>query len=165
MRLSALRSSVSQDLLYKVAYDEAVRALSEQQGVIDSLRARAGLLLSTAAVTTSFLGPQALHGGSLSFFSWLALTGFVGVATASLAILWPRRWEVGPDPREVIDVYVGDVEPVPAEELYRELSLLVHESYLGNREGLERLVVFFQIASGLLTVEVALWIIAIILVL
>jgi hypothetical protein len=153
---------VSNDLLYKVAYDEAVRALSEQQAVIDSLRARAGLLLSTAAVTTSFLGPQALHGGSLSLFSSLALTGFVSVAIASLAILWPHRWEVGADPREVIDACMRLVEPVPAEDLYRELSLLVRESYLENREGLERLVVFFQIASGLLTVEVALWIVAII---
>jgi hypothetical protein len=156
---------VAKELLYKVAYDEAVRALSEQQGVIDSLRARAGLLLSTAAVTTSFLGPQALHGGSLNLFSWLALTGFVGVATASLAILWPRRWEVGADPREVIDACMGLEEPVPAEELYRELSLLVHGSYLENREGLERLMVFFQIASSLLTVEVVLWVVAIILVL
>lgn len=155
---------MSTELLYKVAYDEAVRALSEQQGVIDSLRSRAGLLLSTAAVTTSFLGAQALHGGNTSLFSWLALTGFVGVAAACLAILWPRRWEVGPDPREVIDACMRLVEPVPAEDLHRELSLLVHESYLENREGLERLVVFFQLASGLLTVEVALWIIAIILV-
>ena len=156
---------MSNDLLYKVAYGEGVRSLSEQQGVIDSLRARAGLLLSTAAVTTSFLGPQALDGGSLNFFSWLALTGFVGVATASLAILWPRRWEVGADPCGVIDACMGLEDPVPAEELYRELSLLLHEGYLENREGLERLVVFFQVASGLLTAEVALWIIAIILVL
>jgi hypothetical protein len=60
---------------------------------------------------------------------------------------------------------MGLEEPVPAEELYRELSLLVHGSYLENREGLERLMVFFQIASSLLTVEVVLWVVAIILVL
>jgi hypothetical protein len=53
---------VSQDLLYKVVYDEAVRALSEQQAAIESVRSRAGLLLSAAAVTTSFLGAQALQG-------------------------------------------------------------------------------------------------------
>jgi len=52
------------DLLYRVAYDEAVRALSEQQGVIDSFRTRTGLLLSAAAITTSFLGAQALNGGN-----------------------------------------------------------------------------------------------------
>lgn len=31
-------------------------------------------------------------------------------------------------------------------------------SYVDNREGLQQLSIFFQIASGLLTVEVVLWI-------
>jgi len=79
-------------ILYKVAYDEAVRALSEQQSVVDSLRTRAGLLFSAAAITTSFLGAQALDGGDSSLVVWPAMTGFVGVALASLAILWPRQW-------------------------------------------------------------------------
>jgi hypothetical protein len=35
--------TADKDILYKVAYDEAVRALSEQQGTIDSFRTRAGL--------------------------------------------------------------------------------------------------------------------------
>jgi hypothetical protein len=88
------------DQLYKVAYDEAVRALSEQQIVIDSYRARAGLLLSTGAVTTSFLGAPALQGAGL--FSWLALAGFVAMAAALLAVLWPRKWEIATSPRDVI---------------------------------------------------------------
>lgn len=37
----------------------------------------------------------------------------------------------------------------------------MHNSYIENREGLEQLAIFFQLASGLLTVEVVLWIIAI----
>jgi hypothetical protein len=50
--------AVSKDTLYKVAYDEAVRALSEQQGVIDSFRTRAGLLFSAAAITScSYVKP------------------------------------------------------------------------------------------------------------
>ena len=106
------------DILYKVAYDEAVRALAEQQGAIESFRTRAGLLLSAAAITTSFLGAQALDGGQAD-------------------------------------------EPAPIEELHRDLSLHMHNSYLENREGLEQLSVFFQVASGLLTIEVVLWIWAI----
>jgi hypothetical protein len=35
----------------------------------------------------------------------------------------------------------------------------MHNSYVENRDGLEQLATFFQIASGLLTVEVILWII------
>lgn len=149
------------DLLYKVAYDEAVRALSEQQGVIDSFRTRTGLLLSAAAITTSFLGAQALNGGNLGFTAWLALLGFTGVAAISLAILWPRRWEFTANPRDVIQIYIEAKDPVAIEELHRDLSLHMHNSYTENRAGLEQLAIFFQIACSLLTVEVVLWIIAI----
>jgi hypothetical protein len=82
--------SADKDILYRVAYDEAVRALSEQQVVIDSFRNRAGLLLSSTAVTTSFLGAQFLDGGSLTATTWAALAAFVGVAISSLAMLWPQ---------------------------------------------------------------------------
>jgi hypothetical protein len=64
-------SSADKDILYRVAYDEAVRALSEQQLMIDSFRSRTGLLLSAAAITTSFLGAQALKIGDLSPPAWL----------------------------------------------------------------------------------------------
>ncbi len=149
------------DLLYKVAYDEAVRALSEQQAVIDSFRNRAGLLLSAAAVTTSFLGAQALRSGDLSLFSGLALMSFVGVAAASLAILWPQRWELTANPREVISAHVDSPVAAPVEDLHRELSALMSASFLENRKGLRKLVVYFQVASVLLIAEVALWISAI----
>lgn len=88
--------------LYKVAYDEAARALSEQLTLIDSFRTRAGLLLSAAAITTSFLSARALAAGSLSFASGAALTSFVAVAVVSLAILWPRVWELSANPAELI---------------------------------------------------------------
>jgi hypothetical protein len=153
--------TADKNILYKVAYDEAVRALSEQQGVIDSFRTRAGLLLSAAAITTSFLGAQALDNGNANAVAWLAMVGFVGVAVMALAILWPREWEFTANPRDVIQTYIEAPEPAPIDELHRDLSLHMHNSYTENREGLEQLAIFFQIASALLTVEVLLWIIAI----
>ena len=51
------------DAAYELAYDEAVAAVSTQQAVIDAFRSRAGLLLSGAAIATSFLGGQALRSG------------------------------------------------------------------------------------------------------
>ena len=152
---------MSKELLYEVAYDEAVRALSEQQAAIDSFRDRAGLLLSGGAVTTSFLGAQALGGGSSNPFPWLALISFVAVVATSLAILWPRNWDATVNPRDVIKGYIESAEPVSIEELHRELALHMRGSYLDNREGLRRLIVLFQVASVLLAVEVSLWIIAI----
>ena len=39
---------------YELAYREGVRALDEQRVVIDAFRTRAGLLLSAAAIATSW---------------------------------------------------------------------------------------------------------------
>jgi hypothetical protein len=146
--------------LYKVAYDEAVRALSEQQQVIDSFHARAGLLLSAAALTASFLGAEAVGGGDLNFASWAALLCFVAVAAASLAVLWPREWDLTASPRAVVDTYVESPEPASIEDLHRELSLHMHDSYLRNRVELRKLIVFLQVASVSLALEVLLWTIA-----
>lgn len=144
-----------------MAYDEAVRALTEQQTVIDSFRTRAGLVLSAAAITTSFLGAQAFEGGHSHWTVWTALATFVLVAVVSLGILWPRRWEFTANPREVIQTYIESQEPAPIEELHRDLSLHMHNSYVENRRGIEQLAAFFQIACGLLAAEVVLWIVAI----
>jgi hypothetical protein len=152
---------VSADLLYKVAYDEAVRALSEQQAAIDSLHARAGFLFSATAITTSFLGAEALGRGDLNFASWSALFCFIAVAASSLAVLWPRELYVMAKPRDVIETYAGSAEPAPIEGLHRELSLHMHDSYVENSKGLRKLVVFLQVASVSLAFEVVLWIIAI----
>ena len=152
---------MGKELLYKVAYEEAVRALSEQREMIDGLRSRAGLLFSAAAVTTSFLGAQALQGGGLGLFCWLALAGFAGVAMAMLAILWPRQWEFTANPLEVIGFYIASTSPAPLEELHRELVIQMEAGYLQNSSGLEKLVVYFQVANVLLVVEVMLWMIAI----
>ena len=61
----------------------------------------------------------------------------------------------------MIQTYIEAEEPAPIDELHRDLSLHMHNSYVENRHGLEQLAVFFQIASGLVTVEVILWIVAI----
>lgn len=149
------------DALYKVAYDEAVRALSEQQAVVDSLRSRAGVVFSAAAITTSFLGARALHGSDWSPFSWLALVAFVGVAAAFLAVLWPRQWEYAADPHVVIGALIESSETVAMEDLHRELSFQMRRSYLKNCEEQEKLIVFFQIFNVLFALELVLWIAAI----
>lgn len=149
------------DALYKVPYDEAVRALSEQQAAIESLRGRAGLLLSAAAVTTSFLGAQVLQSHRPGLCAWCALLGFVAVAAASLAILWPRKWESTANPIDVLARSIDSADRLQVDDLHLELSLHMHESYLVNRQGLKQLAAFFQASSALLTVEVVLWVVAI----
>jgi hypothetical protein len=154
-------ATADNDILYRVAYDEAVRALAEQQAEIDSFRSRAGLLLSTAAITTSFLGAQSFDGGSLTVTSWLALLAFVGAAAISLAILWPHPWQHSAGSRAVVASYIEGEKPALIDELHRDLSIHMHTSYVANRIGAQQLALLLQIASGLLTLEVILWIITI----
>jgi hypothetical protein len=143
--------------VYEIAYAEAVRSFAEQHTVIDSFRTRAGLLLSAAAVTTSFLATQALHGGETSAWAWLGLAAFGGVAGLSLAILWPRHWDFAARPGELIES-ADQITPV---ELHRALSEHLDRSYAGSRATLENLALLFEFASSLLCLEVILWIVAI----
>jgi hypothetical protein len=92
----------------------------------------------------------------------LALLCFVAVAAASLAILWPQRWEGKANPRDLIETYIESPQPAPIENLHRDLSLYMYDSYLENREGLDQFASLLQVASGLLTLEVILWMIALV---
>lgn len=155
------QGEVGRGALYRVAYDEAVRALSEQLMALDRVRSHTGLLLSAAVVTTSFLGAQALNGTGLNLAAWMALGSFVGLALISLAILMPRRWEFSVNPHEVIRKYVEADAAAPIEDLHRDLSLYMHRSYVKNWEGLNWLATLMQAFSIALTAEVIFWVIAI----
>lgn len=144
---------------YRIAYEEAVRALSQQQAMIDGLRARAGFLLSAAAITTSFLGAQALKSGGPSLATWLALVCFVGLSVAVLAVLWPRRLEFTANPANVIENCIETARPYSGPEIHRDLSLHMHDSYTENCAGHKQLAFRFRLASALLTIEVLFWLI------
>lgn len=146
------------DFPYRIAYNEAVRAL-QQQSMIDSLRTRAGLLLSAAAITTSFLGAQALNGGGPGVTTWLALASFVSLSVAVLVILCPHRLEFTANPANVIENYIETEEPLSVPEIHRDLSLHMHGSYADNLAGQKQLASRFRLAGVLLTIEVILWII------
>jgi hypothetical protein len=61
----------------------------------------------------------------------------------------------------MIKAYVESAEVVPVEQLHRDLSIFLHNSYLENRVALAQLAAFLQVASGLLAAEVTLWVVAI----
>lgn len=151
-------ADADKDFPYRIAYDEAVRALSQQQSMIDSLRTRAGLLLSAAAITTSFLGAQALNDGGPSAATWLALASFVTLSIAALAILWPHRLEFTANSANVIENYVETAQPLSVADIHRDLALHMHASYAENLEGQKQLASRFRLAGVLLTVEVLFWI-------
>ena len=97
--------------IYELAHEQALRVLADQQTEVDSLRTRPGILLSGAAIATSFLSQEALMAG-LSVWSRVALIGFMGLGFECLLILWPReRRRRALMPSSLIDCWLGTSVP------------------------------------------------------
>ncbi|MEK6327281.1 MAG: hypothetical protein AABM66_07125 [Actinomycetota bacterium] len=159
---------------YKFAFEEGVRALSQQEGVINSYRTRAGVLLSAAAVATSFFGGQALDGSGLGTFSWIAIALFASLGVALLGIMRPGRirnvlspgggWEghaaFVARPSVLIEGYIEANPKVPLALIYRNVSLHAEERWEEiERRFVRPLDLRFRLASTLLIAEVAAWVI------
>ena len=127
--------------------------------MIDSFRTRSGLLLSGAAIATSFLGQASLERGT-TLVTWLAIGLFLLLGAAVISILWPTDdWEYSVRPEPLIANYVEHPEPLSLAEIHRDLALHMDQSYLRNRGQLLRLVWLFRAASILLIVEVVAWVV------
>ena len=147
---------------YELAYEETVRGLSQQQSALDNFRTRAGILLSAAAIATSFLGGQALSDHGFAIWSWLAVPLLASVGASALFILWPRKdWEFVAGPRRLIATYVETDEPFPLAQIRRDLALHMENNYDENTERLQRLIVALRWGSVLLAGEVIAWVVAI----
>jgi hypothetical protein len=146
---------------YRLAYDEVVRALSQQAAVLEGLRARAGVLLSAASVATSFLGGTALQRGGLSPFAWAAVLAFVAHAASLLVVVWPRDEPVGAvSAARFIAEYVENPERNDAESV-RNLALYLERGYVARQAIADRLAGSLRLAALLLAGEVALWVLSI----
>jgi hypothetical protein len=145
---------------YRLAYDEAVRTLSEQRQYLDNLGTRAGILLSAAAIATSFLGGQSLRTGGPTGTSWVAIALFFLLGVVVVLILWPRTgWEFAATPRRLVATYIETEEPLDISGIYRDLSFHMEDSYVKNQDRIDRLIVYLRVASGLLTLEIVTWIV------
>ena len=144
---------------YELAYREGERALSAQQAVVDGFRTRAGLIVSAAAITTSFFGGAVLDRGTTAF-TWIAIALFVAVGATVIRILWPRGdWEFTIGPEKLIETYIEHPEPLPLPLIHRDLALHMDRSYFHNRGELLLLVRYFRVASVMLTLEVVAWVV------
>lgn len=149
-------SSRDQDEPYRVAYDEAVRALGQQETAADGFKTRAGMLISAAAITTSFLGANALDAGRFDIPSWMAVATFLGVVGFCLAVLWPTMWEFSANPGNLIATYIETVNPMTSSEIHRDLALHMGDSNSVNADRLDQLIRWFRIAAILLALEILL---------
>lgn len=75
----------------KLAYEAALRGLDKQEGLLEELRARTGILLAASSLAASFLGQQAFRNPSPRGLVISALVAFVVSIGASVFILLPKK--------------------------------------------------------------------------
>jgi hypothetical protein len=140
---------------YALALEEARRALDEQERAAAQLSTRAGLLISTSAIVTSFLGGPVLARGALDLPAWIAIAAFIGLCAAVLKILWPRRdWEFAVHP-----AYLAAGRP--RGELVRTLTVYLGMSITRNEKELDRMLTILNIGSVCLAIQIVAWVVSV----
>jgi hypothetical protein len=158
-----MADDVAGDPRKALAYNESVRALGQQESVLDALRSRTGILLTAISITATFLGSRALDApGGISVWSWVALGFFAGAGGCALAVLWPRDdWFFAANPTRLLDDYVGGDDPATLDEMHDELARHNRSDWEKNAARLGKLFSLFRLAALLLVVQVGFWLIAI----
>ncbi|ADB54260.1 hypothetical protein [Conexibacter woesei] len=135
-------------------YTEAIRALGRQHATAAELRNGANLLIATAAITISLLGPVDQAG---TLFGWLAVAAFVVVCVMALAVIWPHRGvtampEIGP---MVMDLTRGSEESgsVTTSGMRRELIMSMASHQHLNAQRLTRVSRAFRTGALVLVVQ------------
>jgi hypothetical protein len=140
---------------YFLALEEARRALDAQERTVAQLTTRAGLLMSIAAIVTSFLGGPVLAHGALDLAAWIAIAAFVGLSAAVLKILWPRHdWEFAVHPASL---------PTnrPYGELTRGLTVYLTASITRNEAELDRMMTTLNTGSVCLAIQIVAWVVSV----
>jgi hypothetical protein len=142
---------------------QAKRALEEQDRVVTELRTRAGVLMTGAAITTSFLGDRILSGKSIQPLAWLTIGCFVALGLIFRALLWPwREWKFTINAQAFIRDYLEPAEgdPLDLPGIHRDLALHMGASWRRNETQLRRLFLGFRLAATLLVGEIVFWVLA-----
>lgn len=149
------------DARKRLVYEESTRAIQQQQASLDNLRARTGLLLAAASISSSFLGGQALSGEGLTPWSWFAIGALAAVGLCTILVLLPRRnWFFSNDVQTLLNGYVNHEHPATLDEMHVAIATYNQEHWTANQKTLNKLFAFFRVACAALVIEVAFWLVA-----
>lgn len=144
----------------RLTYSEALRGITQQQQVLDDLRGRAGLLLSAAGISTSFLAALLDRDPSVLLIVGAALVAalFVAVVVLILKIFTPRQFVFRNDPHQLLDQWIGELR-YSIDDFHRRLAFHLGNHYDSNQETIKRLQMFYVWACRCFGIEVILLVI------
>lgn len=155
-----------EDERYEFLLEQVQRSLTQQQGSLDNLRARAGTIVATAALVSSFFGTRVFDGTSLAaagvVFIVVAIVGLVVTIVAALRILSPYEWKWGFDGYALMRDYLEATPPVSFGNMRRGVAWHMQADVNHNVTRLDHLYKCLSLAIGALGVQVFAWGVALI---
>lgn len=140
----------------KLAYEEAVRGLDKQEGLLEALRARTGVLLASSFLAVSVFGQQAVQDPGPQGLAIAALVAFVISMGAGVFILLPKRKLVFA--AAAADFYAAFYDlRSDMTEVYRRLAYDVDYLWDSNENEIRRMSWAFVLAAGSLVIEIVSW--------
>jgi len=135
-------------------YQEAVRGLLHQQGVVESLNARAGNMIFATAFATSLLGSTALTNG-LGFWDWAAMCLLFLIGALAAFMIWPyHNYAFRFDPGTLLEEYVDGKEHTTMSTINRSLALRIKEDMASNWRIIQRIRIALQFSLAFFLLEI-----------
>lgn len=150
-------ADTAEDGRIALVFEEARRSNTQQQRVLDELRSRTATLLSATAISTAFLGAQALAEGGFGSTGVAATLSFVAAELMCLVILVPKgKWLFRFEVHGLLRDYV-DETPVTLDHMRAILAEHLEENFQANENRMKQLFLAFRAGAGFLMIEVLLW--------
>jgi len=144
-----------------LVYREAVRGLTHQQNVVESINTRAGNLIFATAFINSLLGARALTNG-LGGWDWAALALLLAIGGLVVFIIWPyHNYTFRFDPAQLLAEFCEDESQSTLDAMHHTLSSRIKNDLDDNWRIVQRLRVGLQLALVLFVLNIVAWLFAI----
>lgn len=152
---------------YRLAFECGLRSLTQQEGSLDSVRARAATLIAAISISTSFLGGASISRGILGVWGIVGLGSFAIAIALCIAVLWPRSarehsreskrgWFFRLDPATLI-TRIDEQGHLPLSAWYKGLACEIGRGLVENDRRLRWNFRAFQGACSFLVIEIVCW--------
>ncbi len=141
--------------LAEIIYEQAQKALEQQERQVNELRQRTGTLLAAAALTASFFGAATLGRDGVAAPVVLAGVALVVTVLSGLYVLYPHELEFSVDARRLYDYLLPDQgDP---EGLLLSLAFGLRDTRERNGHAVDLLARCLAVAALALVVQIACW--------
>jgi hypothetical protein len=151
----------SDDPRLAFVYAEAVRGLEHQQGVLDSLIARAGMLVYATSFASGLLGGAALSDG-LGAWDWAGVGLLFAIGALLAFMMWPyHKYWFRFDVADLLREFVDGHPQMTMSAMHRALALRIKADMANNWRSIRRIRWAGQAAIVLLLFQILAWLFAI----